>query len=287
MKICIVKAASDLGVHVNGADKGALSFKEIDNLVDNTYEVLKNNEKKELEKENKCKNLKEVNIFNEKLYSVITNTNDFVITIGGDHSISIASILASQYKHKKLGVIWIDAHSDYHTTNTTISGNIHGMPFATISGRNGTILSSFFDKEYISPENCVLIGGRDIEKDEYVNLEKAGVTIFTTNDIKKYGTKKIMEKAFEVASNNTNGIHISYDIDVIDPNIAKGVSVKAKDGINEEEAYDILDEIINRKNLIKSFDLVEYNPTQDIDNKTKEIAVNILTKFIDSLKKGI
>ena len=112
------------------------------------------------------------------------------------------------------------------------------------------------------------------------NILKDNVKVFTTEDIRNLGVKKVMEEAFKIASNNTNGVHISYDLDVIDPKIAPGVSIPAKDGINLDEAFQIIDELINNKDLIKSMDLVEFNPTRDIDNKTKNIAIDILKKVI-------
>ncbi len=154
------------------------------------------------------------------------------------------------------------------------------MPFATICGTNGKELSYYFDGEYFNPKNAVLIGGRDIEDAEHVNLEKAGVKIFTTQDIKEQGANKIMEEAFKIATNGTEGVHISYDIDVIDPKVAPGVSVKALDGINEEEAYQIADSIIENKKMVKSIDLVEFNPLEDIDNKTYKLSKKILNKLI-------
>lgn len=280
MKLTVINACSDLGVMIDGADKGPLILSKSLKNIDNVITINKDNVEKERDKGNKKRNLKYVNNFNEKLYKKIINEKNFVITIGGDHSITIGSGLASKKKHGNIGLLWIDAHSDYHNMNSTITGNIHGMPFATISGQNGNELSSFFAGEYYNPKKTVLIGGRDIESPEYINLEKAGVKIFTTEDIKNYGVKKIMEDAFKIALNGTDGVHISYDLDVIDPEIAKGVSVKAKDGINEEEAYLIKNEIIKMINYVKSFDLVEYNPEYDIDQKTKEIALNILNDII-------
>ena len=278
-KITIVNACSDLGVMINGSDKGPIELSKNLN-VDNLITIKKENVQKEKEEGNKKRNIKYVNKFNEELYKTILNESNFVITLGGDHSIAIGSDLASKKKNGNIGLFWIDAHADYHNIDTTISGNIHGMPFATISGQNGTELSMFYDGEYFDPKKTVLIGSRDIEDPEYINLEKAGVTIFSTEDIKENGVKEIMDKAFNIALNNTNGIHISYDLDVIDPMIAKGVSVKAIDGINEDESYQIIEEIINKIDSIKSFDLVEYNPLYDIDNKTKEIALNIINKLI-------
>ena len=283
MKITIVNACSDLGVKVNGSDKGPLSLNKFENEVDNVITVKKENVKKEIEDGNKKRNIRYVNSFNEELYNSIKNDNNFVITIGGDHSIAIGSDLASKKKHGNIGIFWIDAHSDYHNMDSTITGNIHGMPFATVDGENGNVLSYFFDGEYYDPKKSVLIGGRDIEDPEYINLEKAGVKIFTTEDIKKYGVKSIMEQAYETIK-DTDGLHVSYDLDVIDPEIAPGVSVKAVNGINEEEAYEILEEIIKRKDLLKSFDLVEYNPDFDINSKTLNIGLNILKRVINEKK---
>lgn len=285
MKITVVNACSDLGVKVDGSDKGPLLLNDFENDVDKIITVKKQDVKKELEDGNKKRNIKYVNEFNERLYNTIINEDDFVITIGGDHSIAIGSDLASKKKHNNIGLIWIDAHSDFHNMNTTITGNIHGMPFASIAGQNGTDLSFFFDGEYYKPENVVLVGGRDIEAPEYINLEKAGVKVFTTEDIRTMGVKQVMDEAFLIACDETDGLHISYDLDVIDPEVAPGVSVKAVDGINEKEAYQITDEIIDKSTLLKSFDLVEYNPDNDIDDKTKKIAMNILNKIIEEKKK--
>ena len=167
--------------------------------------------------------------------------------------------------------------------NSTITGNLHGMPFATVDGENGNDLSYFYDGEYFNPKKSVLIGGRDIEDPEYINLEKAGVKVFTTEDIKKYGVKKVMDDAYEIVK-DMDGLHISYDLDVIDPTVAPGVSVKADNGISKEEAFEIIDEIIKRKDILKSFDLVEFNPDYDINDETKNIALSILKKIIESKK---
>lgn len=274
----IVNACSDLGVHVCGSEKGPIVLNKFEDRVNNVITVKKDNVKKEFEKGNKKKNIIPLNKFNKELYENIVSIKDFVITIGGDHSIAIASCLASKKKHDNLGIFWIDAHSDYHNMNSTITGNIHGMPFASVDGQNGTELTSFFDGNYFDPKKSVLIGGRDIEAPEFVNLKNAGVKIFTTEDIKKHGVKEIMKQAFEIVKDVD--LHVSYDLDVIDPVVAPGVSIKAPDGINKEEAYEILDELIKNKDKIKSFDLVEFNPEQDIDKKTEEIATYILDKVI-------
>lgn len=285
MKISVIKACSDLGVHINGSEYGPLKLDNIDSLVDNIHIVKKETKEKESDKNNKRKNFNELNKFNKKLYETILKEKDnFILTIGGDHSIVIASALANKKIKKNIGIIWIDSHADFHKFETTISGNIHGMPFATVCGQNGEELSYFFDEEYFNPQNAVLVGARDVESPEYKNLSEAGVTVFTTNDIKENGAKIIMEKAIKIATNNTEGIHISYDLDVIDPKIAPGVSIKAIDGISQKEAFQLLDVIIKHKEKLSSFDLVEYNPSLDINNKTYNIASSILKQIIEELK---
>ena len=286
MKISIIKACSDLGVHISGSELGPLKLDNFDNLVDNVLIVKKEATEKELDRSNKRKNFNELNKFNEKLYNTILNEKDnFILTIGGDHSIVIASALANKKIKKNIGIIWIDSHADFHNFSTTISGNIHGMPFATICGENGNELSYFFDEEYFNPNNAVLVGARDVESPEYTNLKKAGVKIFTTNDIVEKGPEFIMESALNIALNGTDSVHISYDLDVIDPKIAPGVSIKAVNGITENDAYQILETIIKYKEKISSFDLVELNPNYDTENKTYNIASSMLKELINALKK--
>jgi len=117
-------------------------------------------------------------------------------------------------------------------------------------------------------------------------LKNCGITIFTTEDIKKYGAVEICKKAFEIASNETQGVHISYDIDLIDPKIAPGVSIPAKDGINIKETYEIIDEIIKNSKIIKSIDIVEFNPLKDIEKTTENITKTIFYKLYNNLLKN-
>ena len=282
MKVTIIKACTDLGLHINGTDKGPEALNEIEKYADKVITIKKENVQKELGKDNKKKNIKYINKFNEELYNTALNEKDFVVTIGGDHSLAIGSDLASAKKYEGEAIFWIDAHSDYHNMDSTISGNIHGMPLCSITGQNTNELTTFFDGKYINPNKCVIIGARDIEAPEWVNLNKEGAHVFTTEDIKEKGVEEVMKEAYDIIKGSN--LHISYDLDVIDPIIAPGVSVKAKDGINEEEAYQIMDEIIKRKDKLNSFDLVELNPDNDIDNKTRDIAYNLLEKLITNKK---
>lgn len=287
-EIDIVNACTDLGVAVDGANLGPdeltkdLREKEIRGI----YRVYANEENKEKDKDNKKKNLKNINLFNEKLYNTVLDiieNGHFPLTLGGDHSLVIASTLASINKNKSLGIIWVDAHGDYNTFDTTITGNIHGLPLAAIDGYEKRDLVGFHNGNFYNPKNTVIVGGRDIDPLEAVNLKDAGVTIFTTEDVHKRGMASVMEEAISIACNGTEGMHISYDLDVIDPIICPGVSVPAKDGINLEEAYEVVDEIIKHKDKLKSLDVVEYNPLKDIDGKTKIIAKTIIKSIINNI----
>lgn len=287
-KIDIIDACTDLGVAVDGAALGPEILTEdlINKKVDNIHIIHADEDGKEKDKENKKKNLKKLNEFNIELYNrVLKSIEDkkFPLTIGGDHSLVIASALASIKKNQNLGIIWIDAHGDYNTFKTTITGNIHGLPLAVIDGYEKMYLADFHNGSFYNPKNTVIVGGRDIDPLEKENLKDAGVTVFTTEEIHKRGMKAVMEDAIEIACENTNGMHISYDLDVIDPVICPGVSVPAKDGINLEEAYEAVDEIIKYREKLKSLDLVEYNPLKDIDNKTKIIAKTILESIINNI----
>lgn len=284
-KIDVIEAKDDLGVNIDGADIGpSIITKDIDkSKINKIYTVNKPNYEKEREKDNLKKNLKGVNEFNEELYKVVSNVlneDNFPLTLGGDHTVAIASALSSIKKNQNLGIIWVDAHGDFNTFKTTITGNLHGLPLAVITGYEKELLSYFHEGNFYPFKNTVILGARDIDPLELENINDANVTVITTSDIQKYGAKEMTKKAIEIASKDVNGIHISYDIDVIDPKDAPGVSVPAISGITKEEAYTILDELLEYKD-IKSMDVVEFNPLRDIDNKTKKIADTIVNKIIN------
>ena len=287
-KIDIIEAASDLGVTVEGADKGPdILIQSIKNInKSNIYKINKGNVTKEKDAENKQKNLREVNAFNEKLYKrvqEILKNGNIPFTIGGDHSIAIASALASIGKYKRLGIIWFDSHGDFNTFETTETGNIHGLPLAVITGYERKKLAEFHTGNFYPYENTVIVGARDVDKLEWVNLKKAGITVFSTEDIRKIGVETVVKKAISIATNGTAGMHISYDVDLIDPEIAPGVSVPAIDGITEAQAKQIVEEFLKEKEKIKSIDVVEFNPLRDKENKTKKIALDIIETIKNNL----
>ena len=287
--IDIIAACSELGVHVNGTSHAPEIL--INNINKNNINKIKKinyneNYIKELDKNNLKKNLEELNKFNNKLYNEINdslNNNMLPITLGGDHSIAIASALGSINKYNNMGIIWFDAHGDFNTFETTTTGNIHGLPFAVVTGYEKKLLSEFHKGNYFNYKNAVLLGARDIDEPyELNNLKDAGVTIITTEDIKKYGINEMAQKAFSITSNGTNGIHISYDLDCIDCDVAPGVSVPVKNGLNLAEAYGFVDCMIKNKEKIKSIDLVELNPSRDKEKITEKIATKILNELINN-----
>lgn len=293
MRLNIINACSDLGVNIDGSNLGPEVLKKhiinndkINDIIDVKYEnVTKSNDKNDL-----AKNLGELNKFNEKLYKAVQLTKKegiFPITVGGDHSIAISSALASIEHENSLGIIWIDTHPDFNTFETTTTGNIHGMPLATITGNNKTKLTKFHNGNFYKNENTVIIGARDIDPLEKENLEKANIKIFSTNDVKTKNIEKIIDEAVSIALLNTNGLHISFDIDVIDPVIAPGISVGFKNGISKKDVEEILSALLKYKDKIKSFDIVEFNPKNDTESKTELITKDILIRIIDEFSDKI
>ena len=286
MSINIVNAYCDLGVEIDGSRNGPKVIKEnienklpIDKIIDCPCDC--NN--KSIDPNDLEKNIDRIISYTSNLYSTVLDNNKdhFIITIGGDHSIAVSSALASSKKYDDIGVIWVDAHADYNTFETTITGNIHGLPLATINGLN-TKLSKFHNGKHVDPKKTVIIGYRSDEvnkQDEINNLDKNKVTYYTTEELLKDSPEKIVKQAIAIASNNfKNKVHISFDMDFIDPKDAPGVSVGEDNGPSKEIALTVLDELLKSNELIASFDLVEFNPTNDIGNKTLSIADDIINK---------
>ena len=272
----IFNANTDLGVNKKGTALGPKIISEKMNLevVNIDYTLLP-------EKDIKNKiNINSINHLNEKIYNEILKTKDFSILLGGDHSTSIASALASIKKEEKLGIIWIDAHGDYNDFNTTITGNIHGVPLATVCGSNGKELSYFHNGNYYNQKNAVIFGARDLDEKEKEKLEKDNVNVFYYDDIKN-NIENSLKDAFKLALDGNDKIHISFDLDSINPILAPGVTVPVKDGFNLEDVEIIINFIKDNISKVNSFDLVEYNPLFDKDEKTLEIATDILKKIIE------
>jgi arginase len=208
----------------------------------------------------------------------------FPVSLGGDHSIAIGTLAgAAKFHHDKkqsLGCIWIDAHGDLNTPESSPSGNVHGMPFAATLGHGPEPLIKIFGyAPKLQPRNCVLIGLRDLDPRERRLVKESGVNTFTMRDIDEQGMRAVMEKAMELASHETAGFAVSFDMDVVDPEYAPGVGTPVSGGITFREAHLAMEMIADSKKMV-SIEVVEVNPIIDVMNKTAALGVGLLTSAL-------
>ena len=202
------------------------------------------------------------------------------LIIGGDHSLSIGSIAGvtqfyAEHK-KKIGVIWLDAHGDINTPETSPSGNIHGMPLAHVLGIGSKELLALSAKvPMIDPSRTALIGIRDLDPGERNLIRELGVRTFTMRDIDEMGMRAVMQEAIRIASNGTAGFHVSFDVDCMDPSHAPGVGTASRGGFSYREGH-LAMEIIHDSGKMLSMDVTEVNPVLDISNQTADLAVEIV-----------
>lgn len=191
--------------------------------------------------------------------------------IAGDHSSVIGTISASATCYDNLGLIWIDAHPDINTDATTVTGNIHGMPVAALLGMGEKRLTQILTPDVkLRPENIVMIGLRDINPPEATFLEKLKIRHYTYDEVLKRGLEACLNDTVSYLS-HLKHVHISFDIDVMDPAFLPGVSVPVPDGFKEAEAFRIMDRLMTEL-PISSYDIVEYNAEHDTDDKTAAFA---------------
>jgi arginase len=229
-----------------------------------------------------AKYLKEITTTCTKAADLVLKTleaNKVPIILGGDHSVAAGTVagVAEFYRRKEqsIGLIWIDAHSDINTPETSPSGNVHGMPLAAIMGMGPPELSKIFDfSPKVKPENCVLVGVRDVDAYEKENIRKSGVEVFTMRDIDERGMRTVMEEALRMAGRGTAGYHVSLDMDWIDPEDAPGVGTPVWGGATYREAH-LAMEIIADHGRMLSFEIVEVNPVIDEHNQTADLAVEL------------
>jgi arginase len=202
------------------------------------------------------------------------------LVLGGDHSLAAGSIagVAEFYRRQqqRIGVLWIDAHSDLNTPETSPSGNVHGMPLAALLGLGPAPLGNIFGyAPKIAPENTVLIGVRDIDAAERENIRRAGIAeVYTMRDIDERGMRAVMEEALRAAGRGTAGYHVSLDMDWIDPEDAPGVGTPVRGGATYREAH-LAMEILADHGRLLSFEIVEVNPVIDEHNRTADLAVEL------------
>lgn len=202
------------------------------------------------------------------------------LVLGGDHSVAAGSIagVAHHYRglEKDIGLIWIDAHPDINTPETSSSGNVHGMPLAALLGMEPLVLGRLLGwSPKVRAQHTVLVGIRDVDPAERESIRRVGVTAFTMRDIDELGLRAVMEKAINIAGNGTAGYHVSMDMDWVDPVEAPGVGTPVPGGATYREAH-LAMEILADHGGILSFELVEVNPILDEHNRTAELATQLI-----------
>jgi arginase len=202
------------------------------------------------------------------------------IVLGGDHSLGAGSVAAAADWAKKkelpLGLLWVDAHGDMNTPASSLSGNVHGMPLAALLGPEPAELARIgLQSPKVLPAHTVLIGIRNLDDREKVAVRESHVHVFTMKDIDRQGIASIVEQAVNLAGNGTAGIHVSFDMDVCDPQIAPGVGTPVKGGLDYREAHMVM-EIVADSGLLTSLDMVEANPTLDLRNTTAELGTELV-----------
>ncbi|HCU7061427.1 TPA: arginase [Staphylococcus aureus] len=227
------------------------------------------------------RNYDEIIDVNQKLnkeVSVSIENNRFPLVLGGDHSIAVGSVSAISKHYNNLGVIWYDAHGDLNIPEESPSGNIHGMPLRILTGEGPKELLEL-NSNVIKPENIVLIGMRDLDKGERQFIKDHNIKTFTMSDIDKLGIKEVIENTIEyLKSRNVDGVHLSLDVDALDPLETPGTGTRVLGGLSYRESHFAL-ELLHQSHLISSMDLVEVNPLIDSNNHTAEQAVSLVGTF--------
>jgi arginase len=290
-KIRVIGVPLDLGQARRGVDMGPSAMRvaglkahleALGHTVEDAGNITVFQPEQKKEGNPKAKYLKEITASCTKLAEMVVKAleaEEVPLTLGGDHSLAVGSVSGvSEFyrrRNQKIGLIWIDAHSDINTPETSPSGNVHGMPLAALVGLGPAELGNVMGfSPKVAPENCVIVGVRDIDSVERENIRRAGVEVFTMRDIDERGMRTIMEEALRVAGRGTAGYHVSLDMDWIDPEDAPGVGTPVRGGATYREAH-LAMEIIADHGRLLSFEVVEVNPVIDEHNRTADLAVEL------------
>ncbi|MBV9084418.1 MAG: arginase [Acidobacteriaceae bacterium] len=292
-RIAVIGAPLDLGAGRRGVDMGpsALRLAGLDAKLDSLgYEVedlgnvaVAQQESTPTGPEN-AKYLPQIAKTCEKLAGMVkaaVDAGNFPLVLGGDHSVAVGTVSgvaqSVRKREQKMGVIWIDAHADMNTPDSSPSGNVHGMPLACCLGRGPHELTHILGyAPKVHGRNVVLIGIRDVDIRERQVVRESGVTAFTMRDVDESGLRNIMDRALAVASNGTAGFHVSLDMDVVDPDEAPGVGTPVRGGITYREAHLAMETICDCRGMV-SMEVVEVNPVLDEANRTALLAVELVT----------
>lgn len=208
------------------------------------------------------------------------NAGQVPLVLGGDHSIAagtVAGLARHAYRQdRRLGLIWVDAHADMNTPDSSPSGNVHGMPLASIVGLGAKELTELAGPvPMIQPGNVVIVGLRSVDELERLNVRSTGIHVFTMRDIDEQGIAKVMQQALHIATSGTSGFHVSFDMDSVDPDEAPGVGTPVPGGLTYREAH-LAMEMIGDSDSMTSMEVVEVNPVMDVANRTALLGVELI-----------
>jgi arginase (EC 3.5.3.1) len=221
-----------------------------------------------------------------KVYDSISSGN-FPFVLGGDHSLGMGSIAGVSKHIRNLGVVWIDAHGDMNTHETTLTGNIHGMPLAASMGKGPDKLVNLFEHRVkVKDENVVHIGGRDLDPGEIDLINNSKIQAFTMDKIREFGVDYVIQESIEYLKGKVDAIHVSFDIDSIDSEYVPGTGTPVKDGLTTEEAKKILI-ALSSSGMMVSLDFVELNPLLDNNDQTAKLYVELLRSVFENYNASV
>ena len=225
------------------------------------------------------KNLKTLAISSEKLAAKVSDSIEkqcFPLILGGDHSIAMGTLAGVAKHFNNLGVIWYDAHADMNTPETSPSGNIHGMPLAASMGLGHPALTGIGGyKGKVKAENIVLIGARDIDAGEKALIAEKNIKVYTPEDVKRLGMDEVIKQTLAYLSKRCDGIHLSFDLDGIDPQEVPGVGTPVADGISYSESARAI-RLLGESKALASAEFVEFNPLLDKEDRTGQAVANLI-----------
>jgi arginase len=225
------------------------------------------------------KYLREVRAVNEELAQAldqVVREGRFPLVLGGDHSIAIGTIAGVARHHQRMGLIWFDAHGDLNTADTSPSGNIHGMPLAVSLGLGHPDLvqiGGYAPK--VDPAHVVVIGARQLDPGERELIRELGIRVFTMHEIDRLGMARVMDETLSIVTDATDGVHLSLDLDGLDPHDAPGVGTPVVGGISYRESH-LAMEMLAEADVLTSAEFVEVNPILDNGNRTANVAVDLI-----------
>ncbi|MFD1019110.1 arginase [Thalassobacillus hwangdonensis] len=292
-KISILGVPMDLGQNRRGVDMGPSAIRyagvierleklklDIDDLGD---VAIPRPNRKEPQMQDNLRNLKEVAEGNELLaekVDQIVSEGSFPLILGGDHSIAMGTLAGVSKHYENLGVIWYDAHGDLNSSETSPSGNIHGMPLAVSLGIGHERLVNIHGYQpKLKPENIVIVGARSLDEGERELIKERGIKVFTMHEVDRMGMTQVMKETVDYLRDRTDGVHLSLDLDGLDPSDAPGVGTPVMGGMSYRESH-LAMEMLQESGMITSAEFVEVNPILDEKNKTADTAVGLMGSLL-------